>query len=187
MRYVVIDLEATCWENDGPFQRENSEVIEVGAIASTEGLNQVKEIQLYIQPAKYPILTDYCTNLTGITQNTINKAWPARVVYKDFLDWLTPNYLGCTMVAWGNYDWRMLKKEMDLYDVRFPFNSSINLKQCFADFEGSRPKGLRRAIESLGWTFQGKHHSGLDDARNTDRILKYLLKEAKHVIKPTRV
>lgn len=187
MRYVVIDLEATCWQDNREFQRENSEVIEIGAIAFTENRALENEIQLYIQPSKYPLLTDYCTNLTGITQETINKALHAPAVYEQFIRWLTPDYLGSTMVSWGAYDWKMLKKEMEQHGLRFPFNTHVNLKQCFADYEGSRPKGLHRAIKSLGWTFKGRHHSGLDDAKNTCRILNYLLKEAPNNVRPTRL
>lgn len=187
MRFVVVDLEATCWENDGEFQRANSEVIEIGAVSFTEDNPQERTLQLYIKPTKHPVLTDYCTNLTGITQETVDNAWPAPVVYKDFIQWVTPDFLGSTMASWGEYDWKMLRKEMELHGLRFPFNTHINIKQAFAEYDNSRPRGLRRAIESMGWTFMGQHHSGVDDARNAARILKHLIKEAPHVIRPARI
>jgi len=195
MRYVTVDLEATCWQSQPQYQRANSEVIEVGAVAHTDvsrgtiimdffDHEKIYLKQLYIKPIKHPVLTDYCINLTGITQETIDHASYACEVYPQFIEWLTPHFLGSTMVSWGKYDWNMLKKEIEQQGLRFPFNNHINLKEAFSEYEGRRPKGLKKAINSLGWTFKGKQHSGMDDAFNTHLILKLLIKEKPHVLKP---
>lgn len=183
MRLFTTDLEATCWENDGPFQRENSEIIEIGGVGFNPDTKFEKSIQIYIKPAKHPKLTDYCVKLTGITQETVDAAQPAGEAYLRLYKFLSENnLLKCVMVSWGRYDWHMLRKEMINHGFIFPFRGHINLKDAFAAWEGRKPMGLKRAIESLGWTFEGNHHSGLADAQNTNRILKFLLQQAPHVL-----
>jgi len=132
MRYVVIDLEATCWENKLQFQRANQEIIEIGAVCITDVsrgaiimdfIENEKEynIQIYIKPDKYPELTEYCINLTGITQDVIDKSLPPRKALYKFRESLKPWHLSSTMVSWGDYDWQLLKKEMGAHGLKFPF------------------------------------------------------------------
>ena len=40
---------------------------------------------------------------------------------------------------------------------------------------GHRPKGLRGSVEGAGLQWEGRLHSGLDDARNTARLLLRLI------------
>ena len=35
-KILVLDLEATCWEEDGAYQREHSEIIEIGVCPPSE-------------------------------------------------------------------------------------------------------------------------------------------------------
>ena len=39
-----------------------------------------------------------------------------------------------------------------------------------------RETGARNAVESLGYTFEGTHHRGDDDAWNIAKVLSHLLK-----------
>lgn len=183
MRFSIVDLEATCWDGLPEFQREHSEVIEVGAVGFVEGKIATHIFDTIIQPIKQPMLSKYCTDLTGITQQQVEAAPLAPAAYREFLAWLSASdLLGGTLVAWGNYDGRKLREEMKLHRIRFPFASYINLKTAFAAYVGGRPMGLSRAIENLGWKFEGRHHSGICDAQNTFRIFSLLKEKAKHVL-----
>lgn len=187
-RAVIIDLEATCWE-DKEFQKKNSEIIEIGAIlwdedAKVDGATW----NTYIRPVKVPKLSEFCTNLTGITQAQVDAAPTARDAFLRLNEELYRyNLLGSTLVSWGRYDLGKLQEEMKREGVRFPFSSHINLKNCFAHWEHSRPKGLARAITSLGLEFTGRHHSGIDDAQNEFRIFKHLVEKAKHELVPEHI
>lgn len=187
MRVAIVDCEATCWENNGVFQRDNSEVIEIGAIGMSDDSPAVHKFSSFIRPVKHPILTEYCTNLTGIVQDQVDLADLASQVYKDFIAWASMSGLnGGTFVAWGNYDHKKMIAEMSSHGLRFPFNTYINLKDSFASYMGSRPMGLMKAINSLGWQFEGRQHSGIADATNTAKIFNFLKEKAQHVLVQSR-
>lgn len=46
------------------------------------------EFHEYVRPTDNPILSEYCVNLTGISQASIDRQEPFRIVYQKFIDWL---------------------------------------------------------------------------------------------------
>lgn len=66
---VVLDFEATCDDKKLNPNFAPQEIIEFPAcLLNTKTLEVEDEFQLYIKPTVEPILTDFCTYLTGITQ-----------------------------------------------------------------------------------------------------------------------
>lgn len=67
MRYIIVDLEATCRESGMP--REEMEIIEIGAVEllSAEA-EPTREFSRFIRPILNPELSAFCTQLTSITQ-----------------------------------------------------------------------------------------------------------------------
>lgn len=47
------------------------------------------EFHEYVRPTQRPILSEYCVNLTGITQDLISRQKPFPVAYQRFSAWLT--------------------------------------------------------------------------------------------------
>jgi len=68
LRYLlVLDFEATCGESD--FPRNQMEVIEFPTLAyDLQEKKEVGKFHEYVKPVIRPQLTEFCTNLTGITQ-----------------------------------------------------------------------------------------------------------------------
>ena len=66
------------------------------------------------------------------------------------------------------------------HDVAYPFGDRhINLKAEFASANGRRKKlGVPAALRSVGLTFSGSHHRGIDDARNIACLLPYIFPPA---------
>ena len=68
LRYLlVLDFEATCGE--GGFPQDQAEIIEFPTIVYD--LREKKEVERfheYVRPVIRPQLTEFCTQLTGITQ-----------------------------------------------------------------------------------------------------------------------
>lgn len=63
--YLVLDFEASC-NDSGAFQHE---VIEFPTVAlNAHTLKIESEFHAYIKPVLNPLLTPFCTSLTGITQ-----------------------------------------------------------------------------------------------------------------------
>ena len=68
----VLDFEATCHQGKKPRPQE---IIEFPTVLLNASTGQVvePEFHLYIRPDVHPNLSDFCTELTGITQSTIDE------------------------------------------------------------------------------------------------------------------
>ncbi|CAC5366694.1 ERI2 [Mytilus coruscus] len=63
---VVLDFESTCWQ-DGKFRTQ--EIIEFPAVLLNTSTGKIEsEFQFYVQPQEQPTLSEFCRQLTGITQ-----------------------------------------------------------------------------------------------------------------------
>jgi 3'-5' exoribonuclease 1 len=55
--------------------------------------SQVSEFHAYVRPKKNKILSEFCTSLTGITQDIVDSAEEYPNVIKRFRQWLSGNRL----------------------------------------------------------------------------------------------
>ena len=46
----------------------------------------------------------------------------------------------------------------------------VDLKLVYKDFYGRKPAGLNGALKDAGIVFEGRQHSGIDDAVNTAKL-----------------
>src|SRR5262249_48778424 len=123
--YLVIDLEATCDEDDG-IPREQTEIIEVGAVlVDGESLAPAAEFQTFVKPVRHPQLTPFCTRLTSITQSQVDAApgFPAAMRQLDaFLHQhdAVGQFVFC---SWGDYDRDQFGRDERRHGVRAPLGS----------------------------------------------------------------
>ncbi|MEM8890039.1 MAG: 3'-5' exonuclease, partial [Bacteroidota bacterium] len=82
MKYIIVDLEATCWKKREKGQI--NEIIEIGAVAIDEAGNELGEFAEFIKPKLNPILSDFCKELTSISQSEIDAAQSFPEVLKAF-------------------------------------------------------------------------------------------------------
>ncbi|KAF8932124.1 hypothetical protein BGZ58_007216 [Dissophora ornata] len=86
--YLCFDVEATC-ERGYSFEFPN-EVIEFPVVLlDGSTLEVVDEFHSYVRPTYRPTLSDFCVELTGISQETIDAAPTFTEVLALFQDWLT--------------------------------------------------------------------------------------------------
>ena len=72
--YLIVDVEATC-SDDGAVPRHEMEIIEIGAVMQSSRTFEIEsEFQTFIRPVRHPVLTRFCTELTGITQHDVADA-----------------------------------------------------------------------------------------------------------------
>lgn len=65
------------------------EIIEIGAVlVERDQLQIIDEFQTFIKPTKNPILTDFCKELTSITQKDIDSAPIFPIAIAEFKNWL---------------------------------------------------------------------------------------------------
>ncbi|NWY91610.1 ERI2 exoribonuclease, partial [Loxia curvirostra] len=150
------------------------------------------EFHMYVQPQEHPILSEFCTELTGITQNQVDQGVPLNICLSQFMKWIqkiqkekrmmfstdsqnnsTSEAKVCAFVTWTDWDLGVcLHYECQRKQLRKPniLNSWIDLKATYRAFYNRKPKGLNGALQDLGIAFEGREHSGLDDSRNTARL-----------------
>jgi inhibitor of KinA sporulation pathway (predicted exonuclease) len=178
MDLIVVDVEATCW--DEPRPRNRMEIIEIGAVRLDAGLQVVDELDLFVRPVVEPTLSAFCTDLTSITQAEVDAADPFSMVFPTFAEWIGDgeHRLG----TWGAYDVGQFRLDCVRHGVAFPewFETGHrNLKTEFAAWRGVRRCGMAKALEHLGHPLEGTHHRGSDDARNIARIAQLLLADER--------
>lgn len=175
VRTVVVDLEATCWDaRDASLaarQRAETEVIEIGAVL-LDGTSPPRTFQVFVRPRRWPVLSAFCTEFTGITQADVEAADLFPGAWARFLDFCGGDE-GLVFASWGAWDDQMLRRECRRWSVRAPRWTPRNVKAMFAERRGER-MGLHAAIGALGQEFEGRCHRGLDDARNVVRVLNSL-------------
>jgi len=185
---LVIDFESTCWaeKNNSP----SPEIIEfpVVLLCLTTG-KVVAEFHNYCMPVEQPKLSPFCTELTGITQTMVDQGVPLATCLVLFKQWvesvckefrlvvngenvgkLEGELNQATCCTWSDWDLSFcLENECKRKQIRKPafLNSWIDIRAVYRSFYNRRPQGLNGALRELGLNFQGREHSGIEDARNT--------------------
>ena len=183
--FVVVDFEATCEEKNTPDYPH--EIIEFpGVIVDGNTGEMVDTWQKYCRPTINTTLSEFCTTLTGIRQETVDTAETFPSVLRQFNNWLDSHSLGAehtfALVTDGPFDvGRFLKLSCDQHCLEIPVwaRKWVNLRKGFANFyrwtSGSQnqPKlpGLQTMLSRLDLEFIGSPHCGLDDARNIARVV----------------
>lgn len=174
MGYVIVDLEATCWENTRNTDR--MEIIEIGAVYLDSSIGSViDEFDSFVRPVVTVELSDFCKNLTSITQADVNRADTFGTVFHNFLEWIgTEPFVLC---SWGAYDLSQFRVDCHRHNIQFPetFESHINLKKEFARLFAVRSCGMSSALKHMGFPLDGTHHRGIDDARNIAKLAQMIL------------
>lgn len=173
MNYIVFDLEATCWEGKDTCRNET---IEIGAVLINEAREVVSEFEQFVKPTKHPELSDFCTQLTSITQAQIDHAPLFEQAAQRFRDWFGYGKDDYILCSWGFYDRVQLKNDSELRGLDYAWSERhISLKHQYKDIVGIRkPIGMKNALKREGMTLDGTHHRGIDDARNISKIfIKY--------------
>lgn len=183
---IVVDFEATCFEK--PFNRNKQEIIEFPAVLINLETGVIeKEFHKYLRPIEIPVLSEYCVNLTGISQETVDQGDLFPDVMEEFRKWVKKTVKeyqlvlpktkksnldgNCAFVTWGNWDFLIqLRNECNRKKIRKPsfFNQWIDLKEIYIE-KGTFKQQFTfgDALEQSGIQFVGRPHNGLDDARNT--------------------
>ncbi|XP_062282303.1 ERI1 exoribonuclease 2 [Scomber scombrus] len=204
---IVIDFESTCWREKNNYTQE---IIEFPAVLLNTSTGEIEsEFHTYVQPQERPVLSEFCTELTGITQMQVEAGIPLQICLSRFSRWLqnlqlqmgvvfpnrqqrcsapSPSQKLCTFLTWSDWDlgvclqFECKRKQIHKPDV---LNSWIDLRSTYRLFYNRKPKGLNGALQDLGIQFSGREHSGVDDARNTAQLTARMMRDGC-VMKITR-
>ena len=176
MFLLILDLEATCF--GGQWEKGLQEIIELPAILveNDEKYTKISTFHRYVRPTERPILSDFCKQLTGISQNTIDVSSELTTVLDQFQDWARGNGLhpdNCTIITFGSWDLkyaipnacaaihREIPTILDINIMKY-----VNLKKICQRKTGILPMSIPRLMEIVGRRFEGKEHSGINDVEN---------------------
>jgi len=171
MNYIIFDLEATCWEQPDHGPRET---IEIGAVKIDSSGRIVDEFQAFIKPIVHPTLSEFCTQLTSITQQDVDQAAQFDQVSQNFKEWIGVDREDYLLCSWGFYDRRQLREDADRFGLdKNWINQHISVKhQHHLLADTKQPMRMDAALAAEGFTLNGTHHRGIDDARNIAKIFR---------------
>ncbi|XP_058744188.1 uncharacterized protein LOC131616766 [Vicia villosa] len=177
--FVVIDFEATCDKDKNPHPQE---IIEFPSVIVSSVTGQLEAcFQTYVKPTCNQLLSDFCKDLTGIQQIQVDRGVTLSEALLRHDKWLEKKGIknaNFAVVTWSSWDCRvMLESECRFKKIRKPpyFNRWINLRIPFSEVFGDVKCNLKEAVEIAGLAWQGRPHCGLDDAKNTARLLALLM------------
>jgi len=182
--YLVLDFEATCQEGA---RIDPQEIIEFPCLLiRADDFSLVEQFHEYVKPVGKPLLTNYCTDLTGITQDMVEDKVTFPVVLSRFESWYDSHGLdpsNATFVTCGQWDLVSMLPQQCLYsglalpqmlDVGIS-GEFVNIKLTFLNTTGEYGKGIKDMQKHLGLQFEGRLHSGIDDCRNILSVMKSLV------------
>lgn len=189
--YLILDFEATCEKDNAEYVNEIIEFPIVVIDAKTKQLAPFK-FHSHVKPTQNTILSAFCTELTGITQAQIANAPLLPQVLQQVHQFLQNNklipdtltleqtytakyndkYQFC-FVTDGPWDFtKFLQPECKRKGISVPnyYLKWCNLRSFHATVFNVPNMGIKKMLLFHKLQFEGKEHSGLDDALNLARI-----------------
>lgn len=175
--FVIADLEYTAWEGSlakgwnapGEFR----EIVQIGAVrvSRADGLEEAGAFSVLVRPTLNPVLSDYFTDLTGITNDDVARAGvslpEALNSFAAFVrDLPILTHGGDDRVVVGECAEKSLANPLvacDWRDIRPPIETITGQTMMSSDL----PK-------HFGLPDQGQAHDALADSRALARVLAHL-------------
>jgi len=183
---AVVDFEATCELNAG--NHFPHEIIEFPIVLiNVPKRTIVDKVQFYCRPTIKPTLSNFCTELTGITQAQVDVAPVFSDVLQQIENWLNDrdlylpsNKRKIAFATDGPWDFaKFLRMQCRFSSIGYPrwARKWINVRKEFSNFYSVKRCGIGKMLQMLGLTFDGRSHSGLDDSINIARIALELIQD----------
>lgn len=184
-KMLVIDFEATCWPCRA--RRDEMEIIEIGyALCAVDRMQRFSPVTwgaVLVRPQLVDF-SDYGSRLHGITAEHVADCPGLETAFNDLKCLLTIWGVKClrdvTWASWGEWDHAHLALECERKELHSPLcKTHFNIKVHYGlQMRKLREQGgLRDAMATAGLQFEGREHSGRDDALNTARLLCRLLND----------
>ena len=173
-KIFVIDVEATCWDNDVKFgrgvQQYVSDIIEIGITTVDLKSREIEASDSILVIPTQSEISQFCTDLTTITPELIAVEG---IPFKDAMQKLHTEYkVGKNMWgSWGLYDYKALARQCEREHVPIRLNNlHLNIKALFA-WQIGHSMGVGKACNYFGIEFEGTAHRGVDDSKMIAKIL----------------
>lgn len=142
-RALCIDTELSCWEDATYQKKQTLEVFEYGmAIIDLDKMRISRSGRYYVKNERHEV-SDFCTQLTGITQKKLsNQGFSLQVVTKMLAEKWGSRNKNVPILAWG--DERVwVERDCQAKNTPYPFhNGLINLAHYFRFNQPNLPRNL---------------------------------------------
>jgi inhibitor of KinA sporulation pathway (predicted exonuclease) len=161
---------------------KHHEIVQIGAITiEMHGdILEVGSFQTLVCPQKNPVLSDYFVNLTGITQEQVERdgvLFP--LALKQFMNFISEHSL---KILSNGCDDLIIQENCEIHNISFPsiFLNAINLKPYFAETLGLPLADFTGRVlpELFGLKSSKKAHDALADSRSIAQVLRCLWVDA---------
>lgn len=180
MNIVVVDLEMC--KVTGSQKKSfgyKQEIIQIGAVMLDEAYQEISSFSTYVKP-EYGSLDWFIQDLTGITNLNLKNAPSLLEALQIFTGWI--NHRDVMFYTWSDTDYSQLSREIRRKKLDTDAFSSYLCKEKWVDYQavfderfGLRSNtGLKTALDMVNIDLEGRQHDGLEDARNTARLISRL-------------
>jgi len=197
--FLALDFECTCRHRSEGQMTPCQEIIEFPVLKINARNFQVEsKFHQYVRPTLQSVLTQFCTDLTGITQAMVDGQPTLPETLHLFNDWLIRERLiGITrgpqpkwmFITDGDMDLGkfLARNVAELGGIELPeyFTRWIDLRLSFFDAY-QREGRLTTMLGTLGIQRTGRLHSGLDDVMNMSKAMKMIAENSGYVFKQTK-
>jgi len=180
---LILDFEAICNE-DGQPKPQPQEIIEFPTLLFNLQTKVIEStFRNFVKPQVFPILSEFCTNLTGITQADVDNGEPFPVVFELHKKWLFEHGLidmddnmlvPFAYLTYGDWD---LKTALLLNTLHFNLaipnfmKSWINIRNVYKLFTKTTSGSMTKVLTEFGLELEGQLHLGIDDCKNICKIV----------------
>ncbi|CAG9577785.1 conserved hypothetical protein [Leishmania major strain Friedlin] len=181
---IVVDVEATCEQNNRNYPHEVIEIPGVLINVRTGQVDRARSFHTFVKPWRNPRLTPFCTQLTGITQEVVDAAPSITEAIQLFEKWYwetIPRGAKTIFAADGPWDFKNFIHEHHILrdHVGFPsiFYEYLDIRTTFAHrLNHGVPIKLDAMLRKMNLRFDGRPHNGFDDAYNIARLAVAMMK-----------
>ena len=177
MNYIVLDME---WNQASTYAEMvknpvflTGEIIQIGAVKLDQDFQAADSFNSRIAPQYYTTLHPKVAEITNLSDRDLRKGSSFPEAFEDFCDWCGDSFV---FLIWGTEDLRILRKNMELYDMDTSFMPPcFNLQNIFAQqvAQNTKQYGLHKALAFINETPYDAHDA-LNDAKSTTLVCKHL-------------
>ena len=174
-----VDLECTCYGSSGFPQGETQEIIEVGITQIDLTNCKILTTESILVHPTVSNISEYCTKLTSITPEMVKYSCTFPEVCQTLKNGWSSSEL--PWISYGQFDRNMFSKQCALMGLKNPMsNNHLNVAAMFCYLTGRKKRvGMKRMMNALELSFEGRQHRGDVDSRNLARAFVKILDLAK--------
>ena len=144
----------------------------------------VKYTQTAQKPIHNPILTDFCKELTAITQEEVNNGIEFKQALRNHMEWLMEHGVDMENLIFttcGRWDLKTaLPNNLKLFNLERAgkyYKKIINIKDEYKKFYKFKTINLVEMLEKINEGFDGRLHSGLADTRAVGKLFARMVND----------